>query len=280
MSGQLTPMMRQYTDTKEKYKDCILFYRLGDFYEMFFDDAVTVSRELQLTLTGKACGLEERAPMCGVPHHAADHYIKRLIEKGYKVAVCEQLEDPSKTKGLVKRDVVRIITPGTVTDSSMLAAGSNNYLASVYLKKGEAGLAYCDVSTGELTVSAFPEDDGHSLLDELVRLDISEAVINEQDTPGFCNELRDLTDAYINELPDSYFTLDHAERIICRHFHVRSVTGLGIEEGSSVERALGALFSYLLETQKMGKLRRVIAVRRGGYTMQSPVTRLGQMIFG
>ena len=252
MSGQLTPMMRQYTDTKEKYKDCILFYRLGDFYEMFFDDAVTVSRELQLTLTGKACGLEERAPMCGVPHHAADHYIKRLIEKGYKVAVCEQLEDPSKTKGLVKRDVVRIVTPGTVTDSSMLAAGSNNYLASVYLKKGEAGLAYCDVSTGELTVSAFPEDDGHSLLDELVRLDISEAVINEQDTPGFCNELRDLTDAYINELPDSYFTLDHAERIICRHFHVRSVTGLGIEEGSSVERALGALFSYLLETQKMG----------------------------
>ena len=253
MSGQLTPMMRHYLDTKKKYGDCILFYRLGDFYEMFFDDAVTVSRELQLTLTGKACGLEERAPMCGIPHHASEYYIKRLIEKGYKVAVCEQLEDPAKAKGMVKRDVVRIVTPGTVTDSSMLSAGSNNYLASVFLDQDEAGLAYCDVSTGELAVSAFScEKDCRELTDELVRLDVSEAVVNVGEGHSFRAELEELTDAYITGLPASYFALDHAERIICRHFRTRSVTGLGIEEGSPVERALGALFSYLLETQKEG----------------------------
>lgn len=253
MSGQLTPMMRHYLDTKEKYRDCILFYRLGDFYEMFFDDAVTVSRELQLTLTGKACGLEERAPMCGIPHHASEYYIKRLIEKGYKVAVCEQLEDPATAKGMVKRDVVRIVTPGTVTDSSMLAAGSNNYLASVFVDKEEAGLAYCDVSTGELAVSSFPCGNGlRELTDELVRLDISEAVVNAGKDDSFRTELEELTEAYVTELPASYFTSDHAERIICRHFRTRSVTGLGIEEGSCIERALGALFSYLLETQKGG----------------------------
>ena len=170
MSGQLTPMMRHYLDTKEKYSDCVLFYRLGDFYEMFFEDAVTVSRELQLTLTGKACGLEERAPMCGVPHHAAEHYIRRLVEKGYKVAICEQLEDPAKAKGIVKRDVVRIVTPGTLTDSSMLSADVNNYLASIHMGKEEAGLAYCDISTGELAVSSFTVKDGfRELLDELIR---------------------------------------------------------------------------------------------------------------
>ena len=251
MSGQLTPMMRHYLDTKEKYSDCVLFYRLGDFYEMFFDDAVTVSRELQLTLTGKACGLEERAPMCGIPHHASEHYIKRLVEKGYKVAVCEQLEDPAKAKGMVKRDVVRIVTPGTLMDSSMLSADSNNYLASVYLEDGEAGLAYCDVSTGELAVSSFSPENGYrELLDELVRLDIREAVVNKPEEAQFVEMLHDVSGAFVTELPLSYFAVDHAERIICSHFRVRSVTGLGIEEGSGIERALGALFSYLLETQK------------------------------
>ena len=219
MSGQLTPMMRHYLDTKEKYSDCVLFYRLGDFYEMFFEDAVTVSRELQLTLTGKACGLEERAPMCGIPHHASEHYIKRLVEKGYKVAVCEQLEDPAKAKGMVKRDVVRIVTPGTLMDSSMLSADSNNYLASVYLEDGEAGLAYCDVSTGELAVSSFSPENGYrDLLDELVRLDIREAVVNKREEAQFVEMLHDVSGAFVTELPLSYFAVDHAERIICSHF--------------------------------------------------------------
>lgn len=261
MSGQLTPMMRHYLDTKEKYGDCILFYRLGDFYEMFFEDAVTVSRELQLTLTGKACGLKERAPMCGIPHHASEHYIKRLIEKGYRVAVCEQLEDPSQAKGIVKRDVVRIVTPGTLTDSSMLAADTNNYLASVCLQRKEIGLAYCDVSTGELVVSSFSNEDSlRELTDELVRLDVREVVVNAKKYPEVLQELKESTEAYVAELPDSYYTEEHAERIICRHFRVHSVTGLGIEEGSSIECALGALFSYLLETQKASS-RQITMVR-------------------
>ena len=138
--AQVTPMMQCYLDTKEKYKDCILFYRLGDFYEMFFDDAITASKELELTLTGKDCGLEERAPMCGIPHHAKDTYITKLVEKGYKVAICEQLEDPKYAKGIVKRDVVKIVTPGTITDLTMLDEKKNNYIASIYMDKKECAI--------------------------------------------------------------------------------------------------------------------------------------------
>ena len=142
-----TPMMLQYLETKENYKDFILFYRLGDFYEMFFDDAITTSRELDLTLTGKDCGMEERAPMCGIPFHAADQYIARLVKKGYKVAICEQLENPALAKGLVKRDVVRIITPGTVIDSSMLEDGRSNYISGIFLTDTDAGICFADIST-------------------------------------------------------------------------------------------------------------------------------------
>lgn len=273
MSGHVTPMMQHYLKTKEKYKDCILFYRLGDFYEMFFDDAVLVSKELQLTLTGKSCGLEERAPMCGVPHHAAEFYIKRLIEKGHKVAICEQLEDPAKAKGIVKRDVIKVVTPGTLTDSSMLAAGSNNYLASVFADEEAAGLAYCDISTGELVISELSGDEWkRDLMDELVRLDVSELILNGtgrsgEETDSFEDELRDLTEAYVSVLPDSYFEADHADRVIRGHFHVVSVGGLGIEENSRPERALGALFSYLLETQKesSGQITSVRIEDRGGH---------------
>ena len=130
--NEFSPMMQRYLETKEQYKDCILFYRLGDFYEMFFDDAINVSRELELTLTGKDCGLEERAPMCGIPYHAADTYIAKLIEKGYKVAICEQLEDPKFAKGIVKRDVIKVVTPGTVVESSLLEEKKNNYIMSIY----------------------------------------------------------------------------------------------------------------------------------------------------
>ena len=148
MSGTMTPMMRQYVEIKEKHSDCILLFRLGDFYEMFFDDAKLVSRELELVLTGKDCGLSERAPMCGIPYHALDGYLARLVEKGYKVAICEQMEDPALAKGLVQRDVIRIITPGTVIEDRMLDEGKNNYIASVLLDESCAGLAYADVSTG------------------------------------------------------------------------------------------------------------------------------------
>ena len=268
MKGKPTPMMQHYLKTKEKYSDCILFYRLGDFYEMFFDDAVTVSRELQLTLTGKACGLEERAPMCGVPHHAADFYIKRLVEKGYKVAVCEQLEDPATAKGIVKRDVVRIVTPGTLLDSSMLAAGSNNYLAAVYDGADRIGLAYCDISTGELAVTEF-SGPGRSdeLFDEIVRLNIREAVIADSDTAGqFKDRIREMTDTYVTVLPSGYFSSDSAERTICRHFHVMTMEGLGLESGSAESIALGALFSYLIETQKgsIAQLTHIQKEDRGG----------------
>ena len=146
--AELTPMMQQYFEIKNKNKDYILFYRLGDFYEMFYDDAKLVSRELELTLTGRDCGQEERAPMCGVPYHSAEGYIAKLVHKGYKIAICEQLEDPKKAKGLVKRDIIRVVTPGTVTESSMLDESRNNYFACVYGAGGRFGLSFCDVSTG------------------------------------------------------------------------------------------------------------------------------------
>ena len=146
----LTPMMSQYLLTKEQYGDCILFYRLGDFYEMFFEDAIVASRELEIALTGKSCGLEERAPMCGVPFHSANVYIAKLVEKGYKVAICEQVEDPKSAKGLVRREVIRIVTPGTIIDETMLDDQKNNYLAVLYQKNGGAAIASADISTGEM----------------------------------------------------------------------------------------------------------------------------------
>ena len=145
-------MMKQYFETKEKYPNTILFFRLGDFYEMFYNDAKTVSRELELTLTGKECGQEERAPMCGVPFHSAETYIAKLVAKGYKVAICEQMEDPKLAKGLVKRDVIRVITPGTVLENSMLDESKNNYICSLYYEENAAGLCFADISTGELYV--------------------------------------------------------------------------------------------------------------------------------
>ena len=148
--SEFSPMMNQYFKIKEQYKDALLFFRLGDFYEMFFDDAVTASRELELVLTGRDCGQDERAPMCGVPFHSAEGYIARLVAKGYKVAICEQTEDPATAKGIVRRDVVRVITPGTVTESSMLDEGKNNYIGCIFVEKKAAGLAFADISTGEL----------------------------------------------------------------------------------------------------------------------------------
>ena len=253
MANKLTPMMQQYLEIKEQYKDCILFFRLGDFYEMFFDDALTASKAMEVTLTGKSCGLDERAPMCGVPYHAADTYIHKLIEKGYKVAICEQTEDPSQAKGIVKREVIRIITPGTLVNQTMLDESENNYLAALFAgSEGGFGLVYCDISTGELVASEYSSTDAENeILNELIKLNIREVVLNQKINDGELDRsLRSLTDAYVSALDDSYFEKNNAERSICDHFQVKAVAGLGLVPGSDMTAALGALLSYLLETQK------------------------------
>ncbi len=250
--SKLSPMMQQYMETKEQYKDCILFFRLGDFYEMFFDDAITCSRELELTLTGKNCGLEERAPMCGVPFHSSDTYVARLIEKGYKVAICEQVEDPAKAKGLVKRDVVQIVTPGTVLSGSVLKENENNYLASVHAKDGRIGLAYCDISTGEISATIIGgESQRDDLINELVKIGASEVLVDEQtDQILDKDDLHDLTGSFFNLLDDSYYRKEAIRQTIQSQFHVTGLQGLGLEEDTSEEIALGSLLLYIIDTQK------------------------------
>ena len=175
----LSPMMQHYIETKEQYSDCILFYRLGDFYEMFFEDAITVSRELELTLTGKDCGLKERAPMCGIPYHALNNYLPRLVEKGYKVAICEQLTDPKDSKGLVLRDVVRTVTPGTLIDEGFLQEDRNNFIAGLCLDNGAVGVAWSDISTGECNYTYFEGQTHAALNDLLSRIEPKEIICNE-----------------------------------------------------------------------------------------------------
>ena len=190
--AELSPMMQQYLEIKKQHKDEILFYRIGDFYEMFFDDALTASRELDLTLTGKQCGLEERAPMCGVPFHSYEGYVARLISKGYKVAICEQVEDPAKAKGLVKRDIIRVVTPGTVIESSMLQDDRNNYIASIFLKGKKAGLCFADVSTGTAHITELNADKtAPAVITELCRYHPSEVLMNcllyTSPSPRYCS---------------------------------------------------------------------------------------------
>ena len=173
----MTPMMQQYMETKSQYPDCILFYRLGDFYEMFFDDALTASKELEITLTGKNCGMEERAPMCGVPYHAVDGYLTKLVSKGYKVAICEQVEDPKQAKGIVKREVVRIVTPGTILDAAAIDESKNNYIMCIVYIADRYGLSVADVTTGDYFVTELP--DGQKLKDEIFKFMPSEIICNE-----------------------------------------------------------------------------------------------------
>lgn len=239
-------------EIKEQNKDNILFFRLGDFYEMFFDDAILVSKELELTLTGKNCGLEERAPMCGVPFHSVDPYIEKLIQRGYKVAICEQVEDPKDAKGLVKREIVRIVTPGTVTSSNILDEKDNNYLASVYIGQRGSSLCYCDISTGELKIteftSAVPETD---LMNELVRIDAKEIIMNDHAARTIDTEAlkRDIG-VYINVFDEPYFSAEACKKTILRQFGIHTVSSLGMSDDSPCIPALGAELSYLLETQK------------------------------
>ncbi|MBQ1352664.1 MAG: DNA mismatch repair protein MutS, partial [Firmicutes bacterium] len=248
----LSPMMQQYLDIKEQYKDCILFFRLGDFYEMFFDDAMTASRELELTLTGRNCGLEERAPMCGVPFHSCDPYIAKLVEKGYKVAICEQLEDPAEVKGLVKRDIVRIVTPGTVISQAMLKENENNYLASVFYSEESIGFAYCDVSTGEISASQFTDISSvETLVNELVKISAREVLIDEKGAAAIdTDKIRDMTGAYFEVLDEGHYSRPAALDGIMRQFRVKSLFGLGLDEESPAVYALGALLQYLRDTQK------------------------------
>ena len=246
MAG-LTPMMQQYLQMKAENKDCLLFFRLGDFYEMFFDDAKTASRELELTLTGRDCGLEERAPMCGVPHHAVDNYVEKLISRGYKVAICEQMEDPALAKGLVKRGITRIITPGTVIESHMLDERANNFLLSVCFASDRAGLAFADVSTGEFFVHEVtnPVD---TLADELARIAPMEIIVNDMVKLRECLSREDRT---ASEQPSTWYQLANATDALCRHFHLNDLSPLGLsEEYKSAACAAGALMKYLSETQK------------------------------
>ena len=249
---QLTPMMQQYMEIKKDYQDCILFFRLGDFYEMFFEDAITASKEMEITLTGKNYGQEEKAPMCGVPYHAADTYIAKLIDKGYKVAICEQTEDPALAKGIVKREVIQVITPGTVVSQSMLNEKENNYLASIYLDESGAGLAYCDVSTGEISTTELKGTRYiEKLLNELVKIRAKEVVANETaELDGLSDEIRDASGAYFSVLNSRYYHQEAAVDSVLRQFKVKGLKGLGVEEMPLGVMALGALLSYLLETQK------------------------------
>ncbi len=248
--AELTPMMQQYVETKEQYSDCILFYRLGDFYEMFFDDAITASRELEITLTGKNCGLEERAPMCGVPYHAVDSYLSRLVAKGYKVAICEQMEDPATAKGLVKREVVRIVTPGTTVDPQALDETKNNYIMCVAYIGDSYGVSVADVTTGEYFVTEI--GDSGQLFDEITHLMPSELICNE----AFYMSGMDLDDLKgrlgitIYALDSWYFDDAICRRTLKEHFRVSSMEGLGIGDFDCGVIGAGALLVYLKETQK------------------------------
>ena len=251
MAQNLTPMMRQYVELKEKYSDCLLFFRLGDFYEMFFEDAKTASKELELVLTGRDCGLAERAPMCGVPYHSVDVYINKLIDKGYKVAICEQLEDPALVKGLVTRDVIRIITPGTVIEERMLEEGKNNYIASIHFENSAIGLAYADVSTGGFFACELQGSNALSqLIDELARLQPTQIIADESMFVQQVLTKRISSQYYLERYKEKAFQFASASERLRRHFRVASLRGFGCETLPVAVSAAGALMQYLEETQK------------------------------
>jgi len=251
---QLTPMMQQYLEIKKKVSDCLLFFRLGDFYEMFFEDALTASKELEITLTGRDCGLDERAPMCGVPYHSAENYINKLIEKGYKVAICEQIEDPRTAKGIVKRDITRIITPGTQISSNVLDEGKNNYLLSIFASKDGYGLGVVDITTGEFQVTEIKEvSNQKKLLDEIAKYNPAELLSNSEfnKSADLIEEIKNRFHTFINEYGDWAFDYDSSYKILSEHFKVHSLDGLGLKEFRLGICACGALLQYLRETQKV-----------------------------
>ena len=251
--SKLSPMMKQYFEVKKKYKNHILFYRLGDFYEMFFDDAVTASRELELTLTGRDCGLEERAPMCGVPHHACDVYLKRLIEKGYMVAICEQTMDPAKCKGIVPREVIRVVTPGTLIESSMLDETSNNYICAFYMQPQKSAMCLADISTGEVHLFEFSgKDTASAAINELSRFSPSEILINDavlsnKEISGFVREKLKTSVQLLDE--KDFSPLIHTEEVL-KQFSANSLESIGVDPESVSAYAVCGLFAYIHDTQK------------------------------
>ncbi len=251
---KLTPMMKQYTEIKEKYKDYILFFRLGDFYEMFFDDAIIASRELEIALTARDCGLKEKAPMCGVPHHSSDAYIARLVDKGFKVAICEQIEDAAVAKGIVKRDVVRIITPGTIIDPSMLNEEANNYIMTYYEGEDGIGIAYADITTGELKTTEFKDKNRYKLvLDEIMKVGPREIVISENfdyENHGL-KKLESIYDVLFTNHYSRAFKLKNAEDMIKKHFNIYSTDSFGLRDRRYSILAVGAILDYIYETQKV-----------------------------
>ena len=249
--AELTPMMQQYMETKKQYPDCILFYRLGDFYEMFFEDALTASRELEITLTGKNCGQEERAPMCGVPYHAVEGYLSRLVSKGYKVAICEQMEDPKLAKGLVKREVVRIVTPGTNLNIQALEENKNNYIMCIAYFAGKTGISVADVTTGDYYMTEV--EDNRKLLDEVMKYAPSEIICNDAFLVSGMelDDLKERLGIAIYSLEPHYFDDDLCRKCLMKHFGVNSLSGLGVEEFPNGVIAAGSLLSYLYDTQKI-----------------------------
>ncbi len=273
--AELTPMMQQYIKTKEEYKDCILFYRLGEFYEMFFEDAKVVSKELELTLTGKNCGLEERAPMCGVPFHAVEGYLSRLVSKGYKVAICEQMEDPATAKGLVKREVIRVVTPGTNLSTQALDESRNNYIMSIVYVSDRFGISFADVTTGDYFVTE--TDTPRKLLDEIYKFSPREVICNEAllmsglDT----EELKERLHLVLYTLENWYFDEELCKKELLGHFKVSSLQGLGVADFACGVLAAGALLRYLMETQKtsLGHLTRLQPYTSGNFMMIDSFSR-------
>lgn len=253
---KLSPMMVQYFQIKAQYNDAILFFRLGDFYEMFFEDAKIASQELDLVLTGRDCGQEERAPMCGVPFHSADSYIAKLVSRGYKVAICEQMEDPSTVKGLVKRDVIRIITPGTVIEGNMLEDGVNNYLCSVFSGEKDMGVCFADISTGEFHITILDGDDiQNKLINQLSTYAPKELLINSKALD--CNQLEGFAkrlNASVEVLDEDHFNFDNATSLIIETLKKDEISSLGIGHSKSAVCALGAVIGYLKETQKKSEI--------------------------
>ena len=253
--AELSPMMKQYFEIKENNKDAILFFRLGDFYEMFFDDAKIASKELELTLTGRDCGQEERAPMCGIPYHSYESYVARLIKKGYKVAICEQMEDPATAKGIVKRDIIRVITPGTVVENAMLEESSNNYIASIFVDKNSFGICFCDVTTGELkcTSAINTKELDNRIIEEISRYKPCEILFNDSflDCKETCYFIKERINCLGEQIDDSEYDKKLVEKTIYDHFGKHSPNELGFENILQ-ENCVSALLRYLYETQKNG----------------------------
>ena len=273
--AEYTPMMMQYLETKEQYKDCILFYRLGDFYEMFFEDAITVSRELELTLTGKSCGQEERAPMCGIPYHAVDGYLNRLISKGYRVAICEQVEDPKAAKGLVKREVTRIVTPGTNLNTQAMDETRNNYLMGIAFLDGFFGVSTVDVTTGDYYVTQVEEL--RQAMDEIIKFAPSELIYNATlELSGIdLSDLKNRLNIALTPLADWYFDEEICEKELKQHFKVGTLDGLGLRDFEIGTIAAGSVLRYLYETQKnsLSHITRLLTYLPGKYMVIDSSTR-------